>query len=369
MDSGKFNKYKTAADIAELTMSKAIELCQQKMKASYVCTFCDTLMKEKLAQTYKKLYKGISLPTCLSINGVIAHDSYTENDDYEIQENDIIKIELACHIDNCVSSVGDTIKIGDINWTNDNKMKAAINAMQVGIQMINPGTELIEYKKYMDKVVKSYGYHLVQRPNVFHDEDTTIFYDWAHRDNGYFCEPSWIVKKPHELELYDEDELSDDEFNKEQEFTVGEIYHISVVLSNSPKVPMVSERNPKIFQKTDKSYLLKSKHARELLNKINNNYSTDCFKLSNIDMPVGQARLGLRECLDKKVVRSLGIPSQKNSDIILLKCSIAIQENSVYKLTGRKHLSFEQDENLNDELNNILTQDKRFDKRAEYLNL
>ena len=48
MDSSKFNMYKSAADISNLVMKKAIELCHQKMKASYICTFCDSLINEKL---------------------------------------------------------------------------------------------------------------------------------------------------------------------------------------------------------------------------------------------------------------------------------------------------------------------------------
>lgn len=369
MDSGKFNKYKTVADIVDLTLAKAIELCQQKMKASYICTFCDTIMKEKLNSTYKKLEKGISLPTCLSINSIVAHDSYTEKDDYQIEENDIIRIELACHIDNCVASVGETIKVGDESWNENDQMQAALKAIQVGIQMINPGTELIEYKKHIEKVVNQFGYHLVQRPNVFHDNETTIYYDWCYRDNDYFCEPSWIVRKPHELELYDEDELSDDEYDKEQTFTVGEIYHISVVLSNNSKIPMEANKKAQIYQKTNYPYQLKSKYARELLNNVTNNYSTHGWKLNNINMSETRARLGLRECLDKKVIRGLGLAYQKNSNIVLMKCSIAIQENSIYKLTGRKYTLIKPHEKLSEEHNKILESNKKFDKRDEYLNI
>jgi len=369
MDQGKFNKYKTAADIADFVMLKAIELCHQKMKAYYICTFCDTIMKEKINLTYKKLEKGISLPTCLSINSIVAHDSYTENDDYQIKDNDIVRIELACHIDNCVVSVGETIKIGDESWDENVQMQAALKAIQVGIQMINPDTELIEYKKYIEKVAKHFGFYLVQRPKVYHDEDTTIFYDWCHRDNNYFCEPSWIVKKPHELELYDEDDFSDNEFDKEQIFTVGEIYHISVVLSTSPKAPMEAEKKTQIYQKTKYSHQLKSKYARELLNNVINNHSTHGWKLNDINMGEAAKNLGLRECLEKRVIRGLGLAYQKNSNIVLMKCSIAIQENSVYKLTGRKYDSIESHENLTDELNKILISNKKFDKRDEYLNI
>jgi len=366
MDSVKFNKYKTAADVVNLALSKAIDLCHQKMKAYFICTFCDSIITQKLKQTYKKSKKGIVLPTCLSINSYVAHNSYTEKDDYQLVDDDIVRIELACHVDNNVASVGETIKVGDKEWNESDQMTAALKAIQLGIQIIKPGVELIEYKKYIEKVVNQFGYHLVNRPNIFHDDEMTIFYDWCFRDNDYFCEPSWVVKQQHELELYDEQELSDDEFDKEQFFTIGEVYHIAVVLSTNPKITHESPRKPQIYQRTNNSYQLKSKYARELLNKVVNEHSDYCWKLENIDMSEARAKIGLKECLQHGVIRRLGIVEQKDSEIVLMKCSIAIQNNSVYKLTGQKYKYVKSHDKLDDELNKILTSSKKFDKRDNY---
>lgn len=367
MDSSKFNMYKTAADITNLAMEKAIELCQQKMKASYICTFCDTLIKDKLNQSYKKLSKGVMLPTCLSINSIVSHNSYTDKDDYELVDGDIVRIEMACHIDNNVASLGETIKIGDKDWNSNDLYIAAEKAMQVGIQMIKPGVEVIEFKKHIQNVINKFGYHLIQRPNIYHDPDTTIYYDWCHRDNGYFCEPSWVVRKDNELFLFDEDELSDDEFDKEQLFTTGEVYHLTVAISNNPKPTFESNKRPVIFQKTQNTYQLKSKNSRELLNHVNKQLGTSCWKISNLDIEESKARIGLRECLQHGVIRSLGIVEQSKGDIMVLKCTIAMNDNSVYKLTGDKYNTISTHEKLDDEFNKILQQPKQFNKRSDYL--
>lgn len=370
MDSSKFNMYKTAADVANLAMEKAIELCNQKMKASYICTFCDTLIKEKLGQSYKKLSKGVMLPTCLSINSIVSHNSYTEKDDYQLVDGDIVRIELACHVDNNVASVGETIKIGDNEWKQNDLHIAAEKAMQVGIQMIKPDTQVIEFKKHIEKVIQKFGYHLIQRPNIYYDPDTTIYYDWSHRDNGYFCEPSWVVRKDNELFLYDEDELSDTEFDKEQTFTTGEVYHLTVAISNNPKLTFESNKRPVIFQRTQNTYHLKSKNSRELLNNVNKQFGTSCWKISNLDIDESKARIGLRECLQHGVIRSLGlVEQQSNSEIFLLKCSIAMNDNSVYKLTGDKYTSISTHDKLDENLNGILQQPKQFNKRSNYLDL
>ena len=85
-------------------------------------------------------------------------------------------------------------------------MIAVLKAMEVGIQMIQPTVDVIEYTNTIERVT---------RPDVFQEEDTTILYDWCFRDNKFFCEPSWVVKKDRELELY-----NNDEFDKEHTFVV-----------------------------------------------------------------------------------------------------------------------------------------------------
>ena len=365
MDPSKFEKYRTAGEIADSALAKAIELCHQKLKASEICLASDKLMMERLNKGYKKLSKGIYLPTCLSINSVIAHDTFTEKNDYQLKENDIVRIELACHIDNNIVSVGETIKIGDSNYNQSEQMLAALKAMEVGIQKIQPDIDTIEYKKSIEKVTKELGYYLVPRPDVFQEEDTTIFYDWCFRDNKFFCEPSWVVKKDNELELYNDDEFSEEEFDMEHTFTTGEVYHLSVVISDKNKKSVESDRKPQLYQKSSYSYNLKSKHARELLNLILKDYSNRFWRIDDIDIPEGKKRLGLKMCLDSGVIRGLGIANQTDSNIVLMKCSVIIQDNSIYKLTGRKYKTFGPYDKLSEELNKILNYPKQFDKRLE----
>ena len=364
MESSKFNKYQQVGEIANIVLKKAKELCQEKQKASYVCIFCDTLMKESLNNIYKKSKKGVSLPTCLSINNIVAHDSYTENNDYEIQDNDIIRIELACHIDEYVASVGDTIKIGDNDWENSNLMIAAKKALEVGIMGIEPNKPILEYAANIKNVAKCFGLNIVQRPNVFHDIDTTILFDWGFLNNGMFNEPSWVVKKDNELELED---LNDEDVDKSLDFTIGETYHLIVAFTTSNKPSIVSDKSPVLFQNTINRHCLKSKLARELISNVTKNYDTECFKLSDLGMSDGSVKLGSKECLTHGVIRSLGLVECRKAETVILKCSIVVQDNSVYKLTGPKLDEIHEHCKLTENLNNILKESPKFNKRARYL--
>ena len=155
----------------------------------------------------------------------------------------------------------------------------------------------------------------------------------------------------------------------DQIFTTGEVYHLTIAISNSLKTTFESSKKPVIFQKTQKQYHLKSKNSRELLNHVTSKFGTACWKISNLELQESKVRLGLKECLQHGVIRHLGIIEQSKSDILLLKCSIIINDNSVYKLTGNKYKKLNQHEKLGNELNDILKQSKQFNKRSDYLNI
>ena len=363
MDSKIFNKYKISADVANLTLNKVIELCQPGTRCSQICKFGDDLMTEKLNEVYKNLNRGIALPTCLSINNVIAHNVYTENDDYILQNDDIVKIELACHIENYVSSVGDTIKIGCENY--DDVIAAKI-ALEVALKKIEHNTPLKVFEEIIRTVGEKYDMYLVQRPNVFHEQDTTIFYDWCYRDNGKFPEQSWVVKSDEELDLEDLTiEYADHEIKKDEYFIEKEVYHLDITFSKDTKPTMVSERKPCVFQRTYRYYALKGKYAKELLKEVNKNYPKIFWRVNQINMQETRAKLGLKECLEHHTIRGLGIAEKKTSPIIRLKCSIVVQKNNIYRLTGKKYDVDLLDERLTDEFRDILKLPMNFNKRYE----
>ena len=123
------------------------------------------------------------------------------------------------------------------------------------------------------------------------------------------------------------------------------------------------------YTKSDKCQKTRPVIIRELLNNVNKQFGTSCWKIPNLDIEESKARIGLRECLQHGVIRSLGIVEQSKGDIFLLKCTIAMNDNSVYKLTGDKYTSINTHEKLDDDLNKILQQPKQFNKRSDYLDI
>lgn len=355
MDDNKFNKYKVASDILNLVMKEAIVLCHELKDIDFICKYCNEKIKEKVNAQYKKLEKGLMLPTCISRNNIISHCNKYDN--CELKNGDILRIEMACHIDYNVSNLCKTIKVGEKEWKS-NLLNAAKVAMKLGINNIEPDMNIQEFKKVMEKVSKYFNVNLLKRPDVYHDMDTIIYFDWCYRDWERFNEPSWVVKYEHELEL-DENFIEEEDIEKNNNFKVGEAYHLIVGYTNNSKKCKVSDTRPCLYQNTKIKSQLKSKSSRELISIVNKSFDRVIFNLEDLPMELVKAKMGASECVSKGVLRNLGVV-ETNDEVVILKCTIIVQRNSVYILDDE----YELDEvELSDELKKISLLNKRFNMR------
>lgn len=355
MDDSKFNKYKTASEIIKKASDEVIKLCHERKGINYICNYSDDLIRNELSKIFKKLNKGIMLPTCISRNEIVSHCNVYEDDN--INDGDLLRIEIAIHIDNNVVNYGNTIKVGYEIW-NEDIIKAAKVALKLGIQNIEPNMDILEFKKVLNEVAGFYNFNLLQRPDVYKEEDTTIFFDWCFRDSDRFNEPSWVVKYEHELEL-DENYYEDGEIEKNDNFKIGEAYHLIVAFTKSDRKTKVSDIRPCLFQNTKIRSNLKVNRSREVISEVNSKLDKVFFKVGDLSLDSSKARLGLKECVDKGVIRSLGMV-ECNMDVVILKCTVIVQRNSVYILGD----DYEIDEvKLSDNLERIKNLDKKFIKR------
>ena len=355
MNDSKFNKYKSVSEILNKAMKEVIKLCHEKNGLNHICNFSDNFLRDETSKMFKKLEKGIMMPTCISKNKYVSHCNNYEDD--RIFDGDILRIEMACHIDFNVVNLGETIKVGEENWKSDLYNVSKL-ALKLGILNIEPNMSIFEYKKLIEKIAKNYNLHLLKRPNVYHDEDTEIYFDWCFRDWRRFNEPSWVVKHEHELEL-DEEYLDEDEVDKNEYFKIGEAYHLIIAFTRSERKAIESDKRACLYQNTKNRTYLKVKSSRDLISDVNNNYNGVFFKLEDLSIDLTKAKIGIRECLDKGVIRKLGIV-ELNDEVVILKTTIIIQRNSVYNL-GLEINPI--DVKLSDEFQIINSYDKKFDLR------
>ena len=99
--------------------------------------------------------------------------------------------------------------------------------------------------------------------------------------------------------------------------------------------------------------------AFKLLNLSNENFDKLLFNLEDIPMELTGAKIGARECTSKGVLRNLGVV-ELDSEIVILKCTVIVQRNSVYVLDKELDIKTE---NFSNELKELSSLPKKFDLR------
>jgi methionine aminopeptidase len=88
-------KYREASTIAQQALDGVLMVVQAGKRAVEICELGDTLIEKLVAPLYKKakVDKGIAFPTCISVNGVIAHYSPLESEDKVVlAAGDVVKM-------------------------------------------------------------------------------------------------------------------------------------------------------------------------------------------------------------------------------------------------------------------------------------
>lgn len=110
------DKYKAAAQIANAALTKVISLCVVGADIHKICQEGDAFIEEELKKVFsnkksKKLERGIAFPTCISVNNICGHYSPMADESQLLQEGDLAKIDLGCHLDGFIAQAGHTIVV------------------------------------------------------------------------------------------------------------------------------------------------------------------------------------------------------------------------------------------------------------------
>lgn len=73
-------------------------------------------MEEELRKVFnnkksKKLERGIAFPTCVSVNHVLGHYSPMADETSVLQDGDVAKVDLGCHLDGFIAQAAHTIVV------------------------------------------------------------------------------------------------------------------------------------------------------------------------------------------------------------------------------------------------------------------
>ena len=150
-------------------LAKVIKKTAVGSKIVDLCAFGDNQIYEELGKVYNKknMFKGLALPTCISINEICAYNSPQPEDTTAIKEGDLVKIELGAHVDGYPGLVAHSFVVQSnakeaATGKKADVILAAYKATQAALRVIKPGNTNTQVTEIIQKVSDSYKVNPVE---------------------------------------------------------------------------------------------------------------------------------------------------------------------------------------------------------------
>ena len=139
-------KYKTAGIIANTALHTVLCACRPGRKIVELCQMGDSKIMEDVAKVYPELkvkgQKGISFPTCVSLNAIAGHHSPFTDDKRTLHIGDMVKVDLGVHVDGFCAVVAHTIVMGPCQGKKADAIAAAWSAAQSALRLCKVGNKV-----------------------------------------------------------------------------------------------------------------------------------------------------------------------------------------------------------------------------------
>lgn len=312
------DKYKIAAEIANKTLAAVVKKVVPGAKVLELAQFGDNMIETEVKTKFtksKRMEKGVAFPTCISINNCVGHYSPLGNDTLAISEGDVVKIDLAAHIDGYIASVAHTVvatatPAEPATGKKADVICAAHFAAEAALRLLRPGNKNSEVTEAIAKVAETFKVnpvegvlsHLIRRFVI--DGDKVI-----------------INKSTVEQKV--------DEFTFEE----GEVYTVDIVMSTGEGKAKEVESRTTIFKRAPEgAYNLKLKASRYVMSEINKKFPVLPFTLRSLDEK--QGKMGIIECLKHDLVHPYPVLYEKPGEYVAqIKFTVLLLPSSISKIT------------------------------------
>ncbi|MFH1752470.1 MAG: type II methionyl aminopeptidase [archaeon] len=114
---------------------------------------------EGIESRIKALKAEPAFPCNLSLNNNAAHCTPSINDETVITKNDLIKVDLGCHVEGCIADTAFTLDFSG-KWSD--LKKASENALNKAVKIIKAGTPLSEIGKTIQNTIEDSGFKVIE---------------------------------------------------------------------------------------------------------------------------------------------------------------------------------------------------------------
>ncbi|XP_048324297.2 ERBB-3 BINDING PROTEIN 1 [Ziziphus jujuba] len=311
-------KYKSAAEIVNKALRLVISECKPKAKVVDICEKGDDFIREQTGKMYKnvkkKIERGVAFPTCISINNTVCHFSPLASDETVLEEGDIVKIDMGCHIDGFIAVVAHThvLQEGPVTGRAADVIAAANTAAEVALRLVRPGRKNKEVTDAIQKVAAAYDCKIVE--GVL-----------SHQLKQFVIDGNKVV-----LSVSSPETRVDD-----TEFEENEVYAVDIVTSTGEGKPkLLDERQTTIYKRAvDKNYHLKMKTSRFIFSEISQKFPIMPFSARALEEK--KARLGLVECVNHDLLQPYPVLFDKPGDLVAhIKFTVLLMPNGSDRITS-----------------------------------
>ncbi|KAI3906151.1 hypothetical protein MKW92_031492 [Papaver armeniacum] len=384
-------KYKSAAEIINKALQLVLTECKPKVKIVDLCEKGDAFIKEQTGKLYKntkkKIERGVAFPTCISVNNTVCHFSPLASDGTLLEEGDILKIDMGCHIDGFIAVVAHThvLQEGPVTGRAADVIAAANTAAEVALRLVRPGKKNKEVTEAIQKVAAAYDCKIVegvlshQLKQFVIDGNKVVLSvpgpetrvdDAEFQENEVYAID--IVASTGEGKVRTHDALN---FIHSSKFIllINLLILIQSAIFKTLQPRLLDERQTTVYKRAvGESYQLKMKASRFIFSEINQNFPimpfsarfgflirfSDNFVLHNLLLDIlfslhsidvvfflfspprraleeKRARLGLVECVNHELLQPYPVLHEKPGDLVAhIKFTVLLMPNGSDRITS-----------------------------------
>lgn len=333
--AGSLDKYKIGSQILNRIMKNTKEFIKPKVVLRDVCAHADNLLNIAIDEVYRKKKlehgKGIAFPTCISLNNIAGYFSPIDDVDI-IKKNDLVKIEMAIHIDgfpvgSCISFV---LEPDDTEETLKKvKLVELINKIANSVKvMMKEECVNFDIVKKVEDVAKENNYSL---PYITEDIET------VHAPSIL----SYQVSQNIYDELVEDDENEDNihkfimfKHHTKYDFAMlentvdhNEVYMIDISYTTSDGKMTRSDHEPTVYKR---DYNIKRKLKLKAANNIIGRFGQNRFPFGLRDIYDARTKMGINSCVKNGVLDAYPVFKVKAGEYIARSMfTIIVRRNSI----------------------------------------
>lgn len=314
-------KYRTAGEIVNKALQLVIDACVVEADIATLCELGDKFMAEETGKLYnkkdkggRKIEKGIAFPTCVSVNEIVGHFSPLKGESRQLQEGDVAKIDMACHIDGFIAAAAHTIVVGGdkVEDKRADVITAAWTAAEAALRLVQVGNTNTSVTEAFAKVASEFSSKPVQ--GVL-----------SHQLKKHVIDGNRVIIN---CETAEE---KVDEF----EFEMNEVYCMNILMSTGEGKSKEAELRHTVYKRAvETSYNLKTQKARQFISEINRRFPALPFTLRAIE-DEQVARVGVSEAKRHELLDEYPVLKEREKEVVAqFKFTVLLLPGGTKKITG-----------------------------------